>query len=246
MTDAGPGSSRDDRFATTRWSLVEVARGGDSPQARQAMAVLCETYWYPLYAYVRRSGRAPDEAQDLTQGFFASWLARDPLGSVTPDKGRFRSFLLASFKHYLSNQIVRDRTLKRGRGRSPLSIDLRDAEGRYVREPSHELTPDRLFARRWALTLLEQVLARLGSEMEASGKASLHDQLGPALLGSAQSAPYAQIAETLGMTEGAVKVAAHRMRQRYRELLVEEVERTVDVPGAVDEEIRDLFEALRR
>jgi RNA polymerase sigma-70 factor (ECF subfamily) len=208
------------------------------------MAELCETYWYPVYAYVRRCGHSVDEAQDLTQGFFASWLARDSLGSVDPGKGRFRSFLLVSCKHFLANRLVRKRALKRGGGRIPLSIDLRDAEGRYLREPSHDLTADRLFERRWALTLLDQVLTRLGDQMERAGKGPLFQRLSPALLGTGDSAPYARVAEELGMTEGAVKAAAHRMRRAFRDLLVEEVGRTVEDPEAIEEEIRDLFLAL--
>ncbi len=246
MNGSGRGSSGDDQFATTRWSLVELARGGDSPGARGAMAELCESYWYPVYAYVRRCGHSVDEAQDLTQEFFASWLARDLLGSVDSGKGRFRSFLLASCKHFLANRMVRKRALKRGGGRLALSIDLRDAEGRYLREPSHDLTADRLFERRWALTLLDQVLDRLGAEMERAGKGPLYSRLAPALLGTGASAPYARIAEELKMTEGAVKAAAHRMRRDFRDLLMEEVGRTVEDPGAIEEEIRDLFAALSR
>ena len=244
MPRPDPGPGRDGRFQTTRWSLVDAARAGDSPEARRAMEELCGAYWYPVYAYVRRCGHPADEAGDLTQGFFASWLARDPLGSVDPGKGRFRSYLLASCQHFLANSLVRQRALKRGGGRHPLSIDLRDAEGRYVREPSHESTAERLFERRWALTLIEVVLGRLGDEMREAGKGPLFDRLGSALLGPAGSAPYARVAEELGMTEGAVRVAAHRTRRRYRELLVEEVGRTVADPASVDEEIRDLFAAL--
>jgi RNA polymerase sigma-70 factor (ECF subfamily) len=246
MAGVGPDSRGGWRFQSTRWSLVGLARDGEPDQARRAMAELCEAYWYPIYAYVRRCGHPADEAQDLTQDFFASWLARDPLGSVEAARGRFRSFLLAFCKHFLANRIAHDRALKRGGGRAALSIDLRDAEGRYVREPAHELTSDRLFERRWAIALLEQVLGRLGEEMRAAGKEPLFDRLGSALLGSAESAPYARVAEELGLAEGAVRVAAHRMRRRYRDLLVEEVGRTVDSPEAVDDEIRDLFAALSR
>jgi RNA polymerase sigma-70 factor (ECF subfamily) len=246
MPEPGPGPSGDDRFATTRWSLVEVARGGDSPEARRALAELCSAYWYPVYAYARRSGHSTDQAQDLTQGFFASWLARDPLGPVDPAKGRFRSFLLACFQHYLANHRAGQRALRRGGGRAVFSIDLRDAEGRYVLEPSHEWTAERLYERRWALTLLDLVLDRLSAEMVARGKGPLFDLLAPALLGPGESAPYGRIAEELGMTEGAVKVASHRIRRRYLELLAEEVGRTVKDSGEVGEEIRDLLAALGR
>jgi DNA-directed RNA polymerase specialized sigma24 family protein len=246
MSTPDPGSGHDARFQTTRWGLVDAARGEDSPEARRAMAELCSSYWYPIYAYVRRSGHPADEALDLTQGFFASWLARDPLGPVDPGRGRFRSYLLACCQHHLANHLARERAAKRGGDRPPLPIDLRDAEGRYAREPSHEMTPERLFERRWALALLEQVLARLGDEMRGKGQGPLFDRLGPALLGTGDSAPHAQIAGELGLTGGAVRVAAHRMRRRYRELLVEEVGRTVADPGSVADEISDLFAALSR
>jgi RNA polymerase sigma-70 factor (ECF subfamily) len=208
------------------------------------MAEICSAYWYPIYAYARRSGHAADQAQDLTQGFFASWLARDPLGSVDPGKGRFRSFLLACFQHFLAHHRDGLRAQKRGGGRPVLSIDLRDAEGRYVLEPSHQWTAERLYERRWALTLLDLVLGRLSAEMVARGQGPLFDRLAPAILGPGESAPHARIAEEMGMTQGAVKVAAHRMRTRYRELLIEEVRRTVEDAGEVAEEIRDLLEAV--
>jgi RNA polymerase sigma-70 factor (ECF subfamily) len=241
-----PDARGDDRFATTRWSLVEVARGGDATEARRAMDELCSAYWYPIYAFARRSGHDPEEARDLTQGFFASWLARDPLGAVDPGRGRFRSYLVACFRHFLANRRAEDRARKRGGGRAAFSIDLRDAEGRYLLEPSHGWTAERLYERRWALTVLDLALGRLSAEMEAAGKGPLFDGLSPALLGAGESAPYAAIAGRLGMTEGAVKVAAHRMRSRYRELLVEEVGRTVDDAGSVAEEVRDLLSALGR
>jgi RNA polymerase sigma factor (sigma-70 family) len=232
------------RFATTRWSLVLAAKGRGEPQAREALADLCALYWYPLYAYVRRRGHDADRAQDLTQEFFARLLEKDFLADVDRGKGRFRSFLLAACKHFLANERDRARALKRGGGREPIPIDALDAESRYRREPVDAMTPERLFDRRWALTLLDQVLQRLGEEMARAGKAVWFDRLKPALLGARGSDPYGQIAAELGMTEGAVKVAVHRLRQRYRALLNEEIARTVDDPGQVEDEIRDLFAAV--
>jgi RNA polymerase sigma factor (sigma-70 family) len=208
------------------------------------LSELCRAYWYPIYAYIRRTGHEADAAQDLTQEFFAAWLERDLLRSVAEDKGRFRSFLLAACKNFLANHRQRERARKRGGNRVLVSLDLRDAEGRYLREPSHELTAERLYDRRWALTLLESVLERLGVEMEQAGKKLLFDRIAPALLGTGASAPFAAMAAELGMTEGALKVAAHRLRGRYRQLLSDEVGSTIDDRERVDEEIRDLFAAL--
>jgi RNA polymerase sigma-70 factor (ECF subfamily) len=244
MNDQGPTPGSEGRFTTTRWSLIAVARDAGSPEARQALAELCQSYWYPIYAYIRRSGHAVDSAQDLTQEFFAAWLERDLLGSVAPSKGRFRSFLLAACKHFLANYRRREQALKRGSGASLISLDFRGAEGRYVREPSHALTAERLFERRWALTLLDNVLGRLGGEMKRAGKKPLFDRLGPALLGSGESAPYARVAHELEMSEGSVKVAAHRLRARFRALLAEEVSATVADPDDIGAEVRDLFAAL--
>jgi DNA-directed RNA polymerase specialized sigma24 family protein len=245
MSDQSSIASGNSRFATTRWGLIALARDGARAEAREALAELCRSYWYPIYAYIRRSGHAADPAADLTQEFFAAWLEWDLLGSVAPSKGRFRSFLLAACKNFLANRRQRERALKRGGGRSLVSIDRRDAEGRYLREPSHDITAERIFERRWALTLIEVVLGRLDGEMERAGKKPLFDRIAPALLGAGGSVPNARIASELGMTEGAVKVAAHRLRARYRELLVEEVASTVEGLEEVEEEIRDLFEAVR-
>jgi RNA polymerase sigma-70 factor (ECF subfamily) len=231
-------------FATTHWSLIVAAREPSSPAARQALARLCEAYWYPLYAYIRRHGHPADEAQDLTQEFFTRLLERDLLGSADPARGRFRAFLLAACKHFLANERDRACTLKRGGGRAPLSLDLNDAEGRYGREPSHDLTPDKLFERRWALTLLDRALARLREEFTAKGKEETFDRLRVFLVGDRGAPSHGDVASELGMTAGAVKVAAHRLRQRYRELLREEIAHTVEAPEEIDEEIRDLFAAL--
>jgi RNA polymerase sigma-70 factor (ECF subfamily) len=230
------------RFATTRWSLVRAARDPLAPESRTALAALCDVYWYPLYAYIRRRGHDADRAQDLTQELFARLLEKDGLASVDEGRGRFRSFLLAACRHFLSNQRDHDRAGKRGGGRPPLSLDGLDAEGRYRREPAHQETPERLFERRWALSLLDRVLSRLREEHVASGKERLFEHLKGQLTGD--GVPHAQTAAELGMTEGAVKVAVHRLRGRYREILRDEIAQTLDDPADVEDEVRALFAAL--
>jgi RNA polymerase sigma-70 factor (ECF subfamily) len=229
-------------FATTRWSLIAAARDAGIPAAREALAELCRLYWYPLYAYVRRRGHDHDAAQDLTQGFFARLLERQDWAAVDPERGRFRSFLLAACQHFLANEHDREHSRKRGGGQRLLSLDFADADGRYLREPSHDQTPERLFERRWALTLLEQVLAGLQEEYESAGKGPQFEALKGSLAGP--EVPYAAVAEELGMSEGAVKVAAHRLRQRYRDRLRATIADTVADEAQVDEELRDLFAAL--
>lgn len=229
-------------FATTRWSLVLAAADADAPDSRRALAELCAAYWYPLYAFLRRQGCGADEARDHTQEFFARLLEKDYLRVVDRARGRFRSFLLAACQHFLANERDKARAQKRGGGRLHVPIDFGDAEKRYGHEPAHFLTPERLFQRRWALTLLDKVLHRLRLEMAESGRDAVFSQLKDTLTGS--SIPYAHLAEQLGMTEGAVKVAAHRLRKRYRELLRQEIERTVDCETEVEDEIRSLFAAL--
>jgi RNA polymerase sigma-70 factor (ECF subfamily) len=230
-------------FATTRWSLIVAARGGDSPPARQALAELCRVYWYPLYAYIRRRGHGHDAAQDLTQDFFARLLEKNDLAAVDPARGRFRSFLLAACQHFLANRHDHDHALKRGGGRVILPIDFGDAERRYGNEPAHEQTPERLFERRWALALLDQVLNRLRGEYEAGGKGEVFARLKGHLTGGA-TASHAEAASALGISEGAFKVAVHRLRKRYRDLLREEIAQTLDDPAQTGDEIRALFVAL--
>jgi RNA polymerase sigma factor (sigma-70 family) len=231
-------------FETTCWNLVLSARDGGSTEAREALSALCQTYWYPLYAFVRRKGHDPETAQDLVQGFFARLLEKGDLAHVKQEKGKFRSFLMAACTHFMANQADHDRAKKRGGGRSPISIDRLSAEGRYGREPTHTLTAERLFERQWALALLDNVLEALTAEMRRTGKARQFEALRPALLGSAERAPFGQIAADLGISEEAARAAAHRLRRRYRELLCQEVTRTLDDPAEVDAEIRSLFGSL--
>jgi RNA polymerase sigma-70 factor (ECF subfamily) len=231
----------DGQFQTTQWSLVLAARDCAAPEARSALAALCAAYWYPLYAFVRRKGHGAEDAADLTQEFFARLLEKDYLRSVDRSAGRFRSFLLAACTHFLCNQRDRAAARKRGGGRVPVSIEVRDAEGRYLAEPAHDLTAERLFQRRWALTLPEGVLERLGDESRRAGRGPLYDRLKGALVGDREAVAYAQLGRELGMSEAAVKKAAQRLRGRYRELLRERIAATVGDPGEVEDEIRELF-----
>jgi len=240
-----PSSAGGGRFTTTHWSLVLAAVGSnEEAQGREALARLCQIYWYPLYAFVRRQGHGPQDAQDLTQEFFVQLLDKDYLGDVDRSKGKFRSFLLAVLKHFLSKQWARGKTLKRGGGRPLLSLDTHSAEDRYRREPEDNATPERLFQRRWALTLLDRVLTLLCEEYEATGKQSTFEQLQGCLTRDRNLLPHAELAAKLEMTEGAVKSAVHRLRQRYRELLRDEIAQTVADPAEIDDEIRQLFSAL--
>src|SRR4051794_38569434 len=190
--ETDPMRSQAGRFETTHWSVVLAARDRDAPRAERALSALCVAYWYPLYAFVRRQGHDPDRSADLTQEFFARLLEKDYLKAVDRAKGRFRSFLLASCTHFLANERDRARALKRGGGRPPVSIDRRDAEGRYRAEPAHELTAERLYQRRWALTLLDGVLERLGEESRRAGKGPLCERLKVALTGAEGAVPYAR------------------------------------------------------
>jgi RNA polymerase sigma-70 factor (ECF subfamily) len=241
---ANHSSARGERFAATRWTVVLAAARGDvSSGAGEAMAELCRTYWYPLYAYLRRRGYEAHEAEDLTQEFFARLLARHFLAGVDRRKGKFRSFLLAALKHFLADQRDRARVRKRGGGRTILSLDSLDAENRYRREPAQDLTPERMFEKQWALSVLERVLSRLHAELVAAGKAGLFEALKDALTGI-RSETYSAIGAQLGMSEGAVKVAAHRLRRRYRALLRQEIGQTVAGPEEVEDEIRYLLACL--
>jgi DNA-directed RNA polymerase specialized sigma24 family protein len=240
MSEPSPAS----RFPTTCWSRVVAAGDAADPAARAALEGLCRDYWFPLYAFVRRRDHPPDAAEDLVQGFLADLLERGDLAGLDRSEGRFRSFLRASCAHYLANRRDHDRAQKRGGGRAIVPLDRPGAEGRYAREPAHGLTPERLFERQWALTLLERVLARLEAEAAAAGKDALFARLRPALQGDGLAPSSHAIAAELGLSAGAVRVAAHRLRDRYRALLREEVARTTDDPAAVDQEIADLLAAL--
>jgi RNA polymerase sigma factor (sigma-70 family) len=237
-SDPDPPSPRD--FRTTHWSMV-LRAGGDDATAHAALSNLCSAYWYPLYAFVRREGHPPHDAQDLTQEFFARLLERGGLASVAPERGRFRTWLLSALQHFLINEWHRARTQKRGGAVVLLSLDD-EAEARYLREPADPLTAAKLFDRRWALTLLDRVLAHLGAEFAASGKAAQFEALKFCLSGEKHA--YAEVAHTLGMSEGAVKVAAHRLRERYRALIRAEIAETVSSPEDVAGEMHDLFAAL--
>jgi RNA polymerase sigma-70 factor (ECF subfamily) len=220
------------------------ARGTDTPLARDSLEKLCRTYWYPLYAFVRRQGRSPHDAQDLTQDFFARLLEKNYLEDVDRARGRFRSFLLAALKHFLANDWDRRRAQKRGGAQTHIPIDTQSAESRYGLEPGHEQTPEKLFERRWALTLLDQVLERLRAEFIAAGKGDHFDTLKIVLVADKRSIPYATLGTQLGLSEGAMKVAVHRLRRRYREVLRAEIASTVSGPKEIEEEVRHLFAAL--
>lgn len=231
------------RFATTRWSVVLSAAHGEQAQARAALEALCRTYWYPLYAYVRRKGHTAHDTADLIQEFFAFLLEKDVLAAADPNRGRFRTFLLTVLQRFLSKERERAAAQKRG-GRSRLiSIDTATGEERYRLEPFHELTPERIYQRRWALTVLEQVLQRLAQQYAERGQGTLFERLRPFLAGSGPS--YAELAAELHLSEGAVKVAVHRLRERYRNLLRDEVAQTVERPEDVQEELDFLLKALQ-
>jgi RNA polymerase sigma factor (sigma-70 family) len=241
--DAG-SSQRRPVFVTTHWSMVLSAGRSDSTHAQAALEKLCRTYWLPIYAFVRRQGHNSHDAQDLTQEFFSRLLEKKSLAGVDPAKGRFRSFLLGSLKHFLANEWDKARAQKRGGGQRLISIDANHAETSYAIEPADQMTAEKIFERRWALTLLEQVMQQLREDYVRDGKTRLFEELKSTLTGASRSAPYAEIAARLAMSEGAVKVAVHRLRQRYRELLRAEIAHTVASPAEVEDEIRNLFATL--
>jgi RNA polymerase sigma-70 factor (ECF subfamily) len=235
----------DGRFATTHWSLVLAARTGRSAESRTALEALCDAYWFPLYALIRREGYGAEEARDLTQGYFARLVERRDLQDVRPGLGRFRSFLLASVKHFLFNELDRERAKKRSPGPPLVSLDAQDAEQRYRFEPVDAMTPETLFERKWAMTVLERTLGRLGEEWSGGQKAQRFAALRGQLTGDAPAESYRELGESLGMSEDAVKVTVHRLRRRFGELLREEIADTVREPGEVDDEIRHLLGVLR-
>jgi RNA polymerase sigma-70 factor (ECF subfamily) len=233
------------RFATTHWSLVVAAGRTDSGEARPALSRLLESYWYPLYSFVRRKGNRPEEAFDLTQEFLARLLDRNFLGDADPAKGRFRTFLLAALECFLVDHWRWEARQKRGGGRAILSWSAMAAEERYRLEPADTLTPERIYERRWALAVLEETLKQLGAECAASGKEALFAAVRPILSGDDADSPYAGIAARLGMKEGALKTAVHRLRRRFGALLRAEIAQTLSDPLEVEEEIRHLFASLR-
>jgi RNA polymerase sigma-70 factor (ECF subfamily) len=231
-------------FTTTHWSVVLAAQG-ESTEADAALEKLCRTYWWPLYGFVRREGYKPEEAQDLTQAFFARLLERRDLETVRQERGRLRSYLLASVKNFLSKARDRELTIKRGEGQPLVSLDDLLSRERADQEPAHKLSADRIYERRWALTLLEQVLARLGAEYKAASKLPLFDRLKDLLAGESGQPSQAKIAAEMGMTENAVKQAFHRFRYRYRQLLHEEIAHTVASPDDVEDELRHFMSVLQ-
>lgn len=236
------GGGRD--FASTHWSLVLLAGREHSPKSAAALETLCRAYWYPLYSFARRQGHPPPEAADLTQEFFAHLLDSNALSSVDRDKGKFRSFLLASFKNLLANEWHRARRQKRGGGSPQLSLDEELAEGRFQAEPSDSVSPDKLFDRRWAETLLARALERLRSECDDGEKVRRFDEVKSFLLGEKSGDSLAAAAERLNLSLSALKAVVHRLRRRFRELIKDEIAQTVSTPEAVEQELRELFTAF--
>ena len=231
-------------FATTRWSVVLAAGHGDTSHAHDALAHLCRSYWYPLYAYARRRGQSPHDAQDLTQEFFARLLRGNWVAQADRQRGRFRTFLLSAMQHFMANEWNKAHARKRG-GHAPIvSLNDDSAEQRYLLEPAEKSTPETLFERGWALSLLNDVLRRLEDEYRHDGKSAWMEAMRPALTADRDSINYAEIAGQLGMSETAARVAVHRLRQRYRRLIQTEVANTVASPDEVDGEMRHLFQVL--
>ena len=215
-----------------------------SPGAQEALAELCQRYWPPLYAYARRNGYSVEQAQDLTQGFFVRFLEKHTVRAADPARGRFRSFLIASFKHFLANERHRERAQKRGGGQVPLSLEFERAEARYTAEPRDVLTPEALFERQWALGVIERVQTVLAAESADAGKGAAFERLKGYLVGEREPGGYAEIARALGTTEGAIKVTAHRLRRRFRELLRSEIAATVSEDSEIDAELNHLMSVL--
>jgi DNA-directed RNA polymerase specialized sigma24 family protein len=238
------GAARADVFATTHWTAVLAAGGRNAPGAGVALEELCRTYWFPLYAYVRRRGHGREDAEDLTQAFFARFLEKNYLEGLSGERGRFRAFLLASLNHFLANEWDRSQRQKRGGGLATLSLDWQGADTRYQIDPADHLSPDKVYDRVWAVMLLERVLGRLRAENAADGKAETFEKLKPFLTSGSGAIPYAEAAAALNSPEPAVRVAVHRLRRRYRELLREEIRQTLSDPAQVDEEVRALFSSF--
>jgi len=232
-------------FETTRWSLVLAAGGSHPTAAREALAALCDAYWYPLYFYVRRQGHDADQARDVVQAFILMLLERDDLRGLRPELGRFRAFLLVSLRHFLESRRLHNRALKRGGGLAPLPLELGNAEDRYRLEPVDQGTPETVFDRNWALAVLDQVFRRIRAEWEAKSKEAEFDQLKDCLMGELPSGGYRALALKLGSTEAAAKMAVHRLKRRFQQDLRAEIADTV-TDDAVDDELRYLLKALQR
>jgi DNA-directed RNA polymerase specialized sigma24 family protein len=243
-SDAPAASTVPAWFTTTHWSVVLLAGDATSPQAAAALEKLCRTYWLPLYSYIRRQGHGPHDAQDLAQGFFVRLLRMNSFADVSREKGKFRTFLLAALKHFLSDERDRVRAEKRGGGQTVISLDETEAETRYLQVPSPDAAPRKVFDRRWALTVMEEALKRLRQEHTASGKQELFAYLSAFLSSEANPGDYDVLAPKLGMSAGSIGVAVHRLRQRYRECVRLELAQTVAGPADLDEEMNYLFSVL--
>lgn len=232
------------RFTTTHWSVVLAAGKSSAPQQKQALETLCQSYWFPLYAYLRRRGYDTHQAEDLTQAFFGHILEKKDLQAVDPKYGKFRSFLLARLKYFLSDQRDRAQAKKRGGGKRIISLSIQNAEGQYNLEPAIQLSPEKLFEKSWALTVLERTIGRLEAEMAGKNKQKLFDCLKVYLTTDKDAIPYQDMAAELEMTEGSVRVAVHRLRMQYKKLLRDEITQTVGNEDQIDEEMECLFAAL--
>ena len=243
-TEATAGAAGGGEFCTTHWSVVLQAGQDDSTQSARALEQLCQTYWLPLYAFARRSGLPEADAKDATQDFFAHLLAKALFAQADPDRGRFRSFLITSFKNHIGQQRVRANAQKRGGGIPLISLDETVAEDRYQHEPADHRSPDRLFDQRWAITVVETVFARLKAEWDRAGKNSQFAAMKPWLTGDASGSSFAQLGAQLGVSAGAARTAVHRLRQRYHELFQAEVLQTVTSKAELQEELRHILAAL--
>jgi RNA polymerase sigma factor (sigma-70 family) len=239
-----PNADAAKQFTTTHWSVVLQAGQPDATGYRQALETLCRTYWYPLYAYLRRRGYSADEAEDSTQGFFTCLLDTESLSKADPSRGKFRSFLLTSLKNFVANERDHDQAQKRGGRRRIASFDLAEAGARYGSSSVANAPPERLFERSWALTVLQEAFSRLCTEYYETKRGPLLDHLKEHLLGQRTTVSYQEIAARLDLSEGAVKAAAYRLRTRFRELVRREIAQTVCTAEEIDQEICDLFAAL--
>lgn len=240
----GPRAHGAAQFCTTHWSVVHTAGEAESPQALQALESLCRAYWYPLYTFIRRQGKNPEDAEDLTQGFFSHLLEKKRFANASQERGKFRTFLLGSLKNFMVNEWRYANRLKRGGEMKFLSLYANEAEGRYAAEPSSNANPDLAYEERWAATLIERVLATVRQEYASTGKVNLFEGLKSQLWGAGLVSSYADLAASLSMTEGALKMAVYRLRQRFRELLRSEIARTVERPEEVDAELRYLISVV--